>query len=108
MNPKVLIIFALVGIAALIGFNLFNGNSDEPDVAVVANSNEGEAAITESYVGSDEVSNTSSETSTSTDVNIANKPLGQQPKAIIDKVTTDIDQAQQIDQQRLEQMSDAE
>ncbi|MGM8871062.1 hypothetical protein ACS8E3_05160 [Psychrobacter sp. 2Y5] len=100
MQAKHLIIFALVGIAALIGFNIVNSSNHQPGLAEtdVANTTN-EPVIAASY-GENTVNTSTAETDKPVD--IANQPLGQQPKAIIDKVTTDIEQAQQIDKERLE------
>ena len=43
-------------------------------------------------------------TNASTNNDIASKPLGQQPKAIIDKATTQIDHAQQVENDKMAQV----
>lgn len=73
MQAKHLIIIAIIGIAALAAFNIFNKPSVAPATAIVP--------ATETPA-----------TSTS----IADQPLSQQPKAIVDKATTDIAAAQQL------------
>lgn len=94
MQIKHLIIFALAGIVILLGFNMINGSQREKNREVIAASNEVEQADT---------SNVNSNTA-----DIASQPLGQQPKAIIDKATTQIAQAEQTSQQRAEQMTDTQ
>ena len=92
MQIKHLIIFALAGIVILLGFNMINGSQREKNREVIAASNEVE-----------QVSNVNSNTA-----DIASQPLGQQPKAIIDKATTQIAQAERTSQQRAEQMTDTQ
>jgi len=92
MQIKHLIIFALAGIVILLGFNMINGSQREKNREVIAASNEVE-----------QVSNVNSNTA-----DIASQSLGQQPKAIIDKATTQIAQAEQTSQQRAEQMTDTQ
>tara|TARA_R100000935_G_scaffold13453_3_gene26996 strand:+ start:404 stop:709 length:306 start_codon:yes stop_codon:yes gene_type:complete len=100
MQMKHLIIFAVVGMVVLLGFNVMNGSQREQNREVIAASSE--AAVSENN-GFDTRNANASDTS-----DIASKPLGQQPKAILDDATTKIDQAQQADAARLEQMSPAE
>ncbi len=88
MQSKHLIIFALVGIAGLIVFNMSIARNASERIEI-ANNTVAEPLIAESYVDN------------SPQADIANDSLGQQPKAIIDKVGTDIEQAQQIDKERL-------
>ena len=92
MQIKHLIIFALAGIVILLGFNMINGSQREKNREVIAASNEVE-----------QVSNVNSNTA-----DIASQSLGQQPKAIIDKATTQIAQAERTSQQRAEQMTDTQ
>lgn len=97
MQMKHLIIFALVGMVALLGFNLINGNQREKDKESITTSNITEKAstgITESDSGNDEKNSSD---------DITSKPLGEQPKAILDSATSQIEQAQKADQQRLDQ-----
>ena len=99
MEMKHLIIFAVIGIVALLGFNIINGNSHEKNREVAVSSTVSEqptAAVSDA--GS----------SKNSSANIASKPLGEQPKAILDDATNKIDQAQQSEQDRLEQMSNAQ
>lgn len=97
MQMKHLIIFALVGMVALLGFNLINGNQRDKDRESITTSSSTEqpsTGITESDSNNDEKNSS---------VDITSKPLGEQPKAILDSATTQIEQAQQADQQRLDQ-----
>lgn len=84
MQLKHLIIFALIGMVALLGFNLINGST----------------STTTSELA---VSVPDAEASHSTD--LANKSLGEQPKAILDDATAKIEQVQQVDKARLEKMN---
>ena len=93
MEMKHLIIFAVVGMVALLGFNMLNGNQRDKNREAITASSEPE------LVNSDNNSNTS---------DIASQPLGQQPKAILDNATAKIDKAQQADAARLEQTSIAQ
>lgn len=93
MQIKHLIIFSLVGIMALLAFNIINDYQRDKDREMALSSTTSEQKTTGTLV---------SDTSNSN--NIANKPLGEQPKAILDDATTKIDQAQQTDQARLAQM----
>ena len=93
MEMKHLIIFAVVGMVALLGFNMLNGNQRDKNREAITASSEPE------LVNSDNNSNTS---------DIASQPLGQQPTAILDNATAKIDQAQQADAARLEQTSAAQ
>ncbi|WP_372829724.1 hypothetical protein [Psychrobacter maritimus] len=97
MQIKHLIIFALAGIVILLGFNMINGSQREKNREAITASNEVEQA------NADTTSNVNSNTA-----DIASQPLGQQPKAIIDKATTQIAQAEQTSQQRAEQMTDTQ
>jgi hypothetical protein len=96
MQMKHLIIFALAGIVLLIGFNMFNSNRHESRIA----------AATSSITSPD--TTISSEDTVNVTTDIANQPLGQQPKAILDNATAQIEQAEQVNQERVEQMSDAQ
>lgn len=101
MEMKHLIIFAVIGIVALLGFNIINGNSHEKNREMAVSSMASEPSTSTAVV-----SDADNAKSKSTD--IANKPLGQQPKAILDDATSKIDQAQQSEQDRLDQMSSAQ
>ncbi len=96
MQIKHLIIFSLVGIMALLAFNVINNYQRDKDREMALNS-----ATSEQSTMSTQVSDTSNVNT------IANKSLGEQPKAILDDATAKIDQAQQTDQARLAQMDDA-
>lgn len=97
MQIKHLIVFALVGMAALLGFNIFNNNQHEKNREMLAEDNASAQVAADSAVApTNEAANNSS--------TIASKPLGEQPKAILDDATAKIDQAQQVDQARLAQM----
>lgn len=94
MQIKHLIIFAIAGIVILLGFNMINGSQREKNREAVTASNE----VEQTDIDAAENNNT----------DIASQPLGQQPKAIIDKATTQIEQAEQVSQQRAEQISDTQ
>ena len=94
MQIKHLIIFAIAGIVILLGFNMINGSQREKNREAVTASNE--------------VEQTDIDAAESNNTDIASQPLGQQPKAIIDKATTQIEQAEQVSQQRAEQISDTQ
>ena len=105
MEMKHLIIFAVVGMVALLGFNMMNGNQRDKKREVITASSQPEIANTDTAISENISSNTSNTNNTS---DIASQPLGQQPKAILDNATAKIDQAQQADAARLEQTSDAQ
>ena len=96
MQMKHLIIFALAGIVLLIGFNMFNSNRHESRIA----------AATSSTTSPD--TTISSEDTVNVTTDIANQPLGKQPKAILDNATAQIEQAEQVNKERVEQMSAAQ
>ena len=89
MQAKHLIIFAIVGIVALLAFNLLGGSNNSVQPV------EASAVTTDA---------TTPATNASTNNDIASKPLGQQPKAIIDKATTQIDNAQQVENDKMAQV----
>ncbi len=91
MQIKHLIVFALVGIVALLGFNLVNGYQHDKNREIINSRTSTAGLDTDKAVSGSE--------------NIASKPLGEQPKAILDDATSKIDQAEQTDQARLAQMS---
>ncbi|MGP5494827.1 hypothetical protein ACTXMK_13730 [Psychrobacter celer] len=96
MQMKHLIIFALVGMVALLGFNLISGHQrDKHREVVLVNNNSAESAAV-------------TDTGANTGENIASQPLGQQPKAILDDATTQIEQAQRAEQQRVAQVAKAQ
>ena len=98
MEMKHIIIFALVGFVLLIGFNMMSGGRDDSNATAVVDSNEPASASTP----------TDTTTQSAASESIASQPLGQQPKAILDNATSKIDQAQQADKERLDQMSSAQ
>ena len=106
MQIKHLIIFALAGIVILLGFNMISGSQREKNREVIAASNEVEETGTDTAESNNANASTVNPTTTTSD--IASKPLGQQPKAILDKATTQIEQAEQVNQQRSEQMMDTQ
>ena len=90
MQLKHLIIFALVGLVLLLGFNIVNSNRHENNRAMAMNNHvslEGNTAV----INKDRASNSTG---------ITNKPLGEQPKAIIDQSLTQIDDAKQADEKQ--------
>ena len=94
MQMKHLIILALIGIVILLGFNIINGNRHEKNRAV-ALGNATPIHTTAMAMPNDKLSNSA---------NIASQPLGKQPKAIMDNATSQINQAQQVEQERLDQV----
>ena len=98
MQMKHLIIFALAGIVLLIGFNMFNSNRHESRIA----------AATSSTTTSPDTTSSEDTVNTNTNADIASQPLGKQPKAILDNATAQIEQAEQVNQERVEQMSNAQ
>ncbi|WP_296236564.1 hypothetical protein [Psychrobacter sp. UBA5136] len=94
MHIKHLIIFAIAGIVILLGFNTINGSQH--------------AKNREALTANGQVEQTDINAVESNGSDIASKPLGQQPKAVIDKATTQIAQAEQVNQQRTEQMADTQ
>ena len=96
MQIKHLIIFAVVGMVVLLGFNIMSGNQREKNrEAIIASS---QAELADSAVSKNNGPNTSNANGSDTS-DIASQPLGQQPKAILDKATTQIAQAEQTSQQ---------
>lgn len=99
MQIKHLIIFALIGIVGLFGFNLINGKQHEKNREVVVSS------VT---VGTNDTNNSIDSSATGNTANssgdITSQPLAEQPKAILDSATSQINQAQQTEQENLENM----
>ncbi|MGO2279477.1 MULTISPECIES: hypothetical protein [unclassified Psychrobacter] len=93
MEMKHVIIFAVIGIVALLGFNIINGNSHEQHREVAASSVAAEQTET---------------TIVASETDITSQPLSQQPKAIVDSATSKINQAQQAEQERVAQLDDAQ
>ena len=98
MQIKHLIILALVGMAVLLGFNIINGNRHEQNRAI-AISNTTPIQSTATTISNDKLTNSA---------DIASQPLRKQPKAIMDNATSQINQAQQIEQERLKQMNNTQ
>lgn len=94
MQIKHLIIFALAGIVILAGFNMISGSQREKNREALAASSETENT---------DIVITDSKTS-----DIVSQPLGQQPKAILDKASAQIEQAEQVSQQRSEQIANTQ
>ncbi len=95
MEMKHVIIFAVIGIVALLGFNIINGNSREKNREVTVSTVAIDSATNADSTQDDAVTTTS-------------KPLGEQPKAIVDDATNKINQAQQSEQERLEQINNTQ
>ena len=90
MQAKTMIIIALVLMGALVIFN------------VVISNNTPEPASVETTTSDVSNSNANINTnSTNSDDNIADKPLGQQPKSILDKANNEIDKAQQLENEKM-------
>lgn len=96
MEMKHLIIFAVIGIVSLLGFNIINGNSREQNR---------EAMVSSAVPESSTVTVAPEPDTSSSSTDITSQPLGQQPKAIVDSATSKIDQAQQAEQERMDQVS---
>lgn len=99
MQRKHLIAFTLATIFMLLGFNMINNYFHEKDRDALLDKDV--AAVTE-------ISSSVANDTTDGSVDIASQPLGKQPKAIIDNTTSQIEQAQNVEQQRLEQMDNAQ
>lgn len=95
MQAKHLIIISVAGIVLLLGFNLINGSLHEKN----------RATVIQNSVATDEASVINTDSPTSND--IASKPLGEQPKAILEDATSKIDQAQQAEQARVAQINNS-
>ena len=79
MQAKHLIIIAIIGIVALAAFNIFNKPTITPAPAIA----------------------TTTEAAEPSNKTIAEQPLSQQPKAIVDKATNDIAAAQQLENDKI-------
>ena len=86
MQAKHLIIIAILGIAGLVVFNLIN-------------------TPTRDLATADEGTVNESSASAQNDESITNKPLGQQPRAMIDQATAEIERAQQIEHDNMAKMA---
>ncbi|MGM8886616.1 hypothetical protein ACS8FD_11805 [Psychrobacter sp. 1U2] len=91
MQRKHLIAFTLATIFMLLGYNVVNSYFYEKNRAAPIDT---DAALVKNGVKEND--------------SISARPLGEQPKAIIDNVTTQIEQAQDVEQKRLEQMDSAQ
>lgn len=89
MQAKHLIIIAIVGIVALLAFNMLNG------------SRHNNTPVEASAVTTDPSDSTT--TSNSND-SISSKPLAEQPKAMVDKASDSIEQAQQAETDKMAQV----
>ena len=96
MQIKHLIILALVGMAVLLGFNIINGNRHEQNRAIALSNT---TSVQSTTISNNKLTNS---------IDIASQPLGKQPKAIMDNATSQINQAQQIEQERLKQMNNTQ
>lgn len=95
MEMKHVIIFAVIGIVALLGFNIINGNSREQNREVAVST-----VATDSATDADSTQDNAAA--------ITSKPLGEQPKAMLDDATSKINQAQQSEQDRFDQMNNTQ
>ncbi|GAA0324732.1 hypothetical protein [Psychrobacter aestuarii] len=91
MQPKHIIIVAVIGIVALVVFNMLNSHS-RPDVALIQ-------ADISSAPATD-----SSNTSASTTETATAPSLGEQPKAILDNVHSSLDAAEAKEADKLTQV----
>ena len=107
MQMKHLIIFALAGIVILLGFNMMSGSQREKNREAITASTKSENINDDLAVADSNGANTDNVGNSHT-ADIAGQPLGQQPKAILDNATTKIEQAEQVSQQRVEQMADTQ
>lgn len=98
MQAKHLIIISVAGIVLLLGFNLINGSLHEKN----------RATVIQNSVATDEASVINADSPSPTSNDIASKPLGEQPKAILDDATSKIDQAQQAEQARVAQINNSQ
>ena len=94
MQRKHLIAFTLATIFMLLGFNIINNYFHEKDRAALLDS---ETAGVAENDNDNKMNNI-----------IVEQPLGKQPKAILDNVSADIDAAQQVESDRIEQIDRAE
>ena len=94
MQINNLIIIAIAGIVILFGFNSFNSYRHEQNRA---------AASSQIPLANSPENNQVASSADST-----SQPLAQQPKAMMDKATTQIDDAQQASQERVAQMDNAQ
>ena len=95
MHLRPLIILIMLAITLLLGFNIINSNRHENNRVAAMNIN----SPVDTNIANANIA------SSSNDIN--NKPLGEQPKAIMDKATSQIDAAQQVEKDRLARMDGA-
>ena len=95
MHLRPLIILIILAIALLLGFNIINSNRHENNRAAAMN------------INSPTDTNTADVNIASSSTEVNSKPLAEQPKAIMDKATTQIEKAQQVEKDRLAQMDGA-
>ncbi|TXD96714.1 hypothetical protein ES754_06610 [Psychrobacter frigidicola] len=103
MQAKYLIVIALISMAMLLGFNMVNSNHHEQNRVAMVDSGTKEDPAQDSNNVMNEVDINVNESTMITD-----KPLGEQPKAILDKASVQIDDAQQAEEERLAQMNKAQ
>ncbi|WP_201587230.1 hypothetical protein [Psychrobacter jeotgali] len=92
MQLKHLIVFALISMVLLIGFNIVNSSRHEQNRALIANG----SLIVETPLDA--------EANKASSADASSQSLGEQPKAIIDEATIQVNQVQQAESQRLEQI----
>lgn len=103
MQLKHLIIFAVVGFAVLLGFNVINGNRHENKRAMAVSPDTSIAP--EFTTDNANLSATNNDTPSNT---VTDQPLAEQPKAMMDKATSQIDDAELADKERLAQLNDTQ
>lgn len=92
MQKKHLIAFTTATIFLLLGFNLVSSYFHENRRAALVDDDLSKAINSETQLND----------------KIAAQPLADQPKAIIENASSQIEQAQKLEQQRLEQMDNAQ
>lgn len=97
MQAKTMVIIALVLMGALVLYNVAISRQDVAPVATetvtTANTNTNASTTTVSNTDAPKI-----------DTDITDKPLGQQPKAILDKANNEIDKAQQLENDKMAQL----
>ena len=104
MQLKHLIIFAVIGFVALLSFNVINGNRHETKRALAASPD-----ISVALAASADNTNLSTnrlDTNNANNNAVTNPPLAEQPKAMMNKATTQIDDAELADEARLAQLDE--
>lgn len=110
MQRKHLIVLTLVTVLLLLGFNIINNKRHEQSRAAQV-TNDVLAANANAEIAAENNDNNETNASSPDDIagkSIGEQPLGEQPAAILDKATTQIEQAENVEQQRLEQMESAQ